>query len=152
MKLLTFSVIRSVRVLAMLGGLALSCNALAVTGSTDITAASGISGLFYGYSSVGAMPYGSSSSSTLSDGKTIVAFTNEISPDTLELVIGGFSSNPGSTYITGITASCTNSPTSMLASSATYQYVSATGFAVWYWSRTNRCMLSPHTFYTLSID
>lgn len=152
MKVRRSGALSTAKALTALVGLALSCNAWAVTGSTDITAASGISGTFYGYSSVGAVPYGSASNPTLSDGKTIIAFTNEISPDTLELVIGGFTSDPGSTYITRIGASCSNSPTSMLASSATYQYVSATGYAVWYWSRASRCMVSPTTAYELAIE
>lgn len=90
---------------------------------------------FSGYQAVSAPLYGSiSPSSMLNDGKVInTLISGGSAPAPLILTIGGFASNPGSSYVTSLTID----GVTLLGSSATFTYpytAQGTTVALWQWA------------------
>jgi hypothetical protein len=108
-------------------------------GGQGITCSQGTA-ILRGYATSGTAPnppWGSYSPSTLTGGKTVGAVYDWKGGPCGSLggyvYIKGFTSNPGSTWMTSI--KCTSNNVTLDTSSATYSYTSGT--AKWYWSGSN---------------
>ena len=127
------------RVLLVTAASAVCSGALAVTGSTSITAVQAAD-FSWGYSDgcAGTPVYGSASSETLSDGRKICGVSQidtSMGPGTnnLAISISGFTADPGQAYINNMSFSCLTGPTSFSSSTAFYLYDATNGIANWFW-------------------
>ena len=147
-----------VRIVLLLVGLSAGTAAYAVTGNFQISAGGGNN---RGYCKSGECTpaYGAIANPLLSDGKEARVFVDAVFSFcpaacswTLIFTVGGFSSNPGSSYITGISVNtgCDSAPNTYNPALATYFYNAATGKASWVFPARSACM-HPGGFYDVSV-
>ena len=106
-------------------------------------------------SSIHATPLGSVSSNTLPDGKTICTYLRLAvsGTNTFYLEINGFTSDPGTSYISSVAITDTSGTNTRTSASATYTYNAGAGRAQWQWGMTVGCCgMYPETSVSQTIN
>lgn len=134
----------------ILAALASSGNKVSTTFNLTAGNISGASAAGYNDASAGTIGAagGSVSSNALGNGKTIAELISSSIPND-RLIVKGFSSNPGQSWVSTLFFPVTSSagpPVTLLGSAATYSYDAPNGAATWLWSGSNLGMLNGNTY------
>jgi hypothetical protein len=148
-----------VRIAFLVAAIAGAAVANAETGTFSIVAGGAVGSAGYCSTVLCSPQVGSITGATLSDGKVVIEFYNGLYSSggnyDVDLIINGFTSNPGVSYFKTLTVkTCNVAPDSFSTAAVTqYYYDASSGYAWWKWVRSvaGACF-TPGTSYTGSIQ